>query len=144
MSQTTFYCLPAAVGLWVGLAPARYILLAMSGVPFAEGWRNPRGASKRVSSDLLQRFEAVHANAGEGLPIFFGAVLAAVAAGVPAAEIDRVAVNYVLSRVAYTAVYLAASPKRKWLGFLRTGVFAAGFFSLVGLFLSAAKHAPKA
>ena len=140
MSQVAFNCLPAAVGLWVGLAPARYILLWMSGVPFLEGWRNPRGASKRVSSDLLQRFEAVHANAGEGLPLFFGAVLAAVAAGVPAAEVDAVAVRYIVSRVAYTAVYLAASPKRKWLGMLRTGCFAAGFFSLMGLFLSAAKH----
>ena len=140
MSQVAFYCLPAAVGLWVGVAPARYLLLAASGVPFAELWRNPRGASKRVSSDLQQRFEAVHANAGEGLPLLFGAVLAAVAAGVPAPEIDAVAVRYVVSRVAYTAVYLAASPQRPWLGPLRTGCFAVGFFSLVNLFLSAAKH----
>ena len=140
MSQVAFYCLPAAVGLWVGVAPARYLLLASSGVPFLEGWRNPRGASKRLSNDLLQRFEAVHANAGEGLPLLFGAVLAAVAAGVPAAEIDDVAVRYVASRAVYTVVYLASTPKRAWMGMLRTGCFAYGFFSLMGLFLSAAKH----
>lgn len=140
MSQVAFYCLPAAVGLWVGVAPARYLLLTASGVPFAEAWRNPCGASKRVSSDLMQRFEAVHSNAGEGLPLLFGAVLAAVVAGVPAAEIDAVAVRYVVSRVAYTAVYLASSPQRRWLGFVRTGVFSVGFFSLMGLFMSAAKH----
>ena len=143
MSQVAFYCLPAAVGLWVGVAPARYILLASSGVPFLEGWRNPRGASKRVTSDLQQRFEAVHANAGEGLPIFFGAVLAAVAAGVPAAEVDAVAVRYVLSRIAYTAVYLASTPKRRWMGVLRTGCFMAGFLSCMSLFFSAAKHRGK-
>lgn len=143
MSQVAFYCLPAAVGLWMGVAPARYILLVASGVPLAEAWRNPRGASKRVSSDLLQRFEAVHANAGEGLPLLFGAVLAAVAAGVPAAEVDVVAVRYVLSRAAYTAAYLASAPTRKWLGVVRSGCFAVGFFSLIGLFLSAAQHRGK-
>ena len=144
MSQVAFYCLPAAVGLWVGVAPARYLLLTASGVPFTEAWRNPRGCSKRVSSDLQQRFEAVHANAGKGLPLLFGAVLAAVAAGVPAPEVDAVAVRYVISRVAYTAVYLAASPQRKWLGFLRTGCFAYGFFSLMGLFLAVGGQAPRA
>ena len=140
MSEVAFLCLPAAVGMWMAVAPARYILLAASGVPFLEGWRNPRGASKVVCSDLQQRFEAVHANAGEGLPLLFGAVLAAVIAGVPVAAVDAVAVRDIVSRVAYTGAYLASSPKRKWLGVVRSSCFAVGFFSLVGLFLSAAKH----
>ena len=143
MSAVAFTCLPAAVGLWMLVAPARYVMLAVNGLPFLEGWRNPRGACKVVSSDLQQRFEAVHLNAGEGLPLLFGAVLAAVVAGVPDAEVDAVAVRYLWSRVAYTVVYLASSPKRRWLGLVRTGCFAVGFFSLVGLFMSAAEKRGK-
>lgn len=141
MSQVAFACLPAAVALWFGTAPLRYAALTLGGVPLMEVWRNPRGASKRAKNDdLLQRFEAVHANAGEGLVILFGAVLAAVAAGVPDADVDAVAVRYVVSRVAYTAVYLLSSPSRRWLGLVRSGCWATGFFSLLGLLLQAAKQ----
>jgi uncharacterized MAPEG superfamily protein len=140
MSQVAFNCLSAATVLWVGTAPLRYIALVLSGIPLAEAWRNPRGASKlRLTDDLLQRCEAVHANAGEGLPLFIGAVLAAVAAGVPAAKIDELAIRYVASRVAYTGVYLASTPKRKWLGPLRSVFFGIGFVgSTMALFLAAA------
>ena len=101
MSQVPFYCLPAAVGLWFLPAPLRHLILYSSGLPFAETWRNPRAASKlRPNHDLLQRCEAVHANALEGLVFFFGSVLAAVVAGVPSEQVDTAAVTYVASRVA--------------------------------------------
>ena len=140
MSQVAFYCLPAAVGLWFVTAPLRHLVLYSSGLPFAEVWRNPRAASKlRPNDDLLQRVEAAHANALEGMPMFFGAVLAAVVAGVPATQVDTAAVTYVLSRVVYTGVYLASSPSRKWLGPIRTLCFAAGFLQVMTLFVAAAE-----
>ena len=139
MSQVAFYCLPAAVGLWFLPAPLRHLILYSSGLPFAETWRTPRAASKlRPNHDLLQRCEAVHANALEGLVMFFGSVLAAVVAGVPSEQVDTAAVTYVASRVAYTAVYLASSPKRRWLGPVRTLCFAAGFTPVLFLFFAAA------
>ena len=164
MSQVAFTCLPVAVGLWVGVAPAKYVIPWVRGRNLADVWRNPRQpVNCPADDDLLTRVHAVHANAGEGLPLLFGAVLAAVAAGVPDADIDaarrrrttsaaahrsraadshpllpQVALNYIYSRVAYTVVYLASAPNRKWLGPIRTSLFAAGFFGLMKLFFQAA------
>lgn len=127
----------------MAIAPLRYILLAsVTKLPVSTVWRAPRdffACKAAKDAELLQRLEAVHANAQEGLPVFFAAVLAAVIAGVPAEEVDRVAVNYIASRVAYTVVYLASSRSRAWLGPVRTLSFAAGFFPVFGLFLSAAR-----
>lgn len=143
MSSVAFGCLPAAAGLWLCTTPVRYVVLAAATkAPLKDVWRSPRPFFKSAaaqSSDLLGRLDAVHANAGEGLPLVFGAVLAAVVAGVDNARVDAAAVAYIVSRVAYMTVYLLSSRARPWLGPLRSMCFAAGLVPLAGLFSAAVR-----
>ena len=142
MSSVAIKCLPAAVMLWAAPAPARMaVRVAGSGASFLEVWRNPRKVvvNKPEVVDLLARIDAIHANAQEGLPIFFGAVLTALVVGVPNAEIDAAAVTYVMSRLVYSVVYLFSTPKLKFMGPLRTLTFAVGLNALFQLFFKAVK-----
>ncbi|KAH9893684.1 hypothetical protein F4778DRAFT_748166 [Xylariomycetidae sp. FL2044] len=119
----------------------RFLNLSSPGRKFFDG-RNPRTFPDRLEkSDLdkrtqqrLLRCEACTANGFEGLPLFAAAVTAGNAAGLSAAFMNTVAVGYLVSRVAFTYIYVwaqedAASGVEKY----RTLVWLVG----VGLLMSA-------
>ncbi|KAI1640223.1 hypothetical protein F4809DRAFT_591966 [Biscogniauxia mediterranea] len=83
----------------------------------------PRSFQERVKSDdkmdkatknRILRSDAAAANAQETLPLFLGSVLAANVAGVPARTINLLAAAYLVSRVAYTIVYVWLQENRKF------------------------------
>jgi uncharacterized MAPEG superfamily protein len=143
MTSVAVNCFPAAVALWLAPAPARLYVKARLSSTGIRGLVNANRNLRALpvppeAQDLVTRLEMVHGNAGESLPIFFAAILAGIACGVPAAAVDAVAVQYLRLRVGYAAVALASTPKRPWLGLVRTGIWFYSTGALLQLMLKAA------
>jgi uncharacterized MAPEG superfamily protein len=108
---------------------------------------NPREAFLRASADtnnpsvgMMQRAAAAHNNMLECLPWYLGALLFAMAAGVPTKNVDAVAVYYVVARTAYILLYIFGSSPR--LALCRTLTFFTLLGSCLYLFCHAASLAP--
>ncbi len=93
-------------------------------------------AAPRAGVDQLpprqQRAYWAQLNAFEAFPLFAAAVIIAHLAGGRQATIDLLAVAFVGFRILYTLAYLYDRP------LLRSLVWAAGMFSVIGLFIAAA------
>ncbi|KAI0597662.1 hypothetical protein F4775DRAFT_593131 [Biscogniauxia sp. FL1348] len=66
-----------------------------------------------ITKNRILRSDAAAANAQETLPLFLGSILAANVAGVPVRTINLLAAAYLVSRVAYTIVYVWLQENRK-------------------------------
>ena len=78
------------------------------------------------------RAYAAHQNHFEAFPPFAAAVFVATLANAAPAYVDRLAIAFVLLRIAYTAIYIRGKGK------LRSVAWALGFVCIVALFVSAA------
>lgn len=115
-------------------------------------YNNPREALARATenkendpqgwSAFVSRCSAAHNNQLEGLPIFFAALLFALASGTSQKHIDSVALTYVISRVFYIYVYVTGV--QKWKGPLRTVFWIIGLIANLYLLIVAATKAPAA
>jgi uncharacterized MAPEG superfamily protein len=92
--------------------------------------RDARGWQARLTG-LPYRAHAAHLNSFEAFPFFAAAVLAAMVAGADAGRVNLLAVAFVVSRLAYFAVYLAN------LAALRSLVWFAGFGCAIAIFVAA-------
>ncbi|MGQ2996124.1 MULTISPECIES: MAPEG family protein [Variovorax] len=114
------------------LTVAYWCVFIACGLPYLAAWIAKAGAFR--PSDNAQprdwaarqagwraRANAAQANSFEGLPFFIGAVLIAHQLGAAQLWIDRLAIAYVLLRVAYLALYIKGIPA------LRSAVWAAAF-----------------
>lgn len=77
------------------------------------------------------RADAAQANGFEAFPFFAAGVVIAVLQHVPVATIDRLAMVFVIARVAYIAFYVADRPQ------LRSPVWLIGFLATVALYVFA-------
>ncbi len=73
-----------------------------------------------------------HLNAFEAFPFFAAAVIIAHLADAEQSTIDAVAVGFVLARAVYSVLYIAG------IAYLRSIVWALGFFACIALFVIAA------
>jgi uncharacterized MAPEG superfamily protein len=81
-----------------------------------EGWR--------------KRAKAAASNAFEVFPFFAAAVLVAWTQGAPQEWVDRLAIVFVVARLAYVWAYVSDRPT------VRSGVWALGFFVTIAIFLA--------
>ena len=92
--------------------------------------RNPRDFPNRIEGVAKRAWDA-HLNSFESLPGFAAAVIIAHLAHAPQAQVDALAVGWLIARLAYVAFYLAgrSSP--------RTAAQLASLLCVIGLFISA-------
>ncbi|KAG0306455.1 hypothetical protein BGZ97_000732 [Linnemannia gamsii] len=104
---------------------------------------NPRGQLDKIENKMTKagwamakRAEGAHANGLETLPLFYGAVLAALHAGVAKDTVSFYSTFFVASRVLFNIVYIFNTSQLTALA--RTGIWTAGIISCLKLFLAAA------
>ncbi|KAF9927401.1 hypothetical protein FBU30_003259 [Linnemannia zychae] len=104
---------------------------------------NPRGQLEKIEKKMTaaawamaKRAEGAHINGLETLPVFYGAVLAALQAGVPKDTVSFYSIFFVASRVLFNLVYIFNTSELTALA--RTGIWTAGMISCLKLFLAAA------
>ncbi|KAF8952218.1 hypothetical protein CPC16_009902 [Podila verticillata] len=104
---------------------------------------NPRGQMERIQAkmtkedwQMAKRAEGAHNNGIETLPVFYGAVLAALYTGVPKDTVNFYAGLFVATRALFNVVYIFNTNQGTAL--IRTGLWTAGIASCVKLFLAAA------
>ncbi|KAF9956350.1 hypothetical protein BGZ72_002829 [Mortierella alpina] len=104
---------------------------------------NPRGQLERVESKLsasaaamAKRAESAHSNGLETLPIFYGAVLAALHAGISKDFVGYYSGMFLVSRALYNVIYILNTDRITALA--RSTVWGAGMYSCLRLFLAAA------
>ena len=122
------------IALWMILIAALLPYLTVGAAKFAGGDYN--NEQPRVWSATLTgwraRAYAAHQNHFEAFPPFAAAVLVATLTNAAAAYVDRLAIAFVLLRVAYTAIYIRGNAK------LRSAAWALGFACIVALFMAGA------
>ncbi|KAE8412384.1 hypothetical protein BDV36DRAFT_300953 [Aspergillus pseudocaelatus] len=127
-SNYSIYSIIAAYGL--GAAPHGYYLVKMmanakgqsSNILPRENLTNLKGKISTQVWDKLARARGAHLNAMEGIPMFAAAMLAGNLAKLPANDLNYMAVDYLASRMLYTAVYMGV--KSELGSYLRTGIWA--------------------
>ncbi|KAG0304896.1 hypothetical protein BGZ98_004861 [Dissophora globulifera] len=135
--------------LAAGLAYVPHVIRALIVINSTKQWNNvnPRGQIEKVegrmskaASAMAKRAEGAHNNGIETLPIFYGAVLAALHAGVAKDTVSFYAGFFLASRALYNIVYIFNTSRI--LAFARTGIWGSGIFACLKLFLAAAaaKH----
>ena len=117
---------------WMILIAALLPYLTVGAAKFTDsGYDN---AQPRVWSATLTgwraRAYAAHQNHFEAFPPFAASVLVATLANGTPALVDRLAIAFVLLRVAYTAAYIRGNAK------LRSAAWALGFVCIVALFVA--------
>jgi len=138
-------------GFWVlALAPHAYAIhVASGGKPANWDNRGPRTTAFRVALEKklppailskYQRCESASANAFENLPIFVAAIILGRMANLPADEMNRFAVKWLLGRAAHTIAYITISNKN--LTPLRTMAYFYTVSLAMGLFVKVAKAMP--
>ena len=147
-SLDAFGCLGAIAAL--AYVPHCLKVAAVVGATGGYGMRLPRDNAERAAAALekgerpadkqaahyIRRLQACHQNHLENFPIIAAAVLAAVAAGVPAADIDRAATAVLALRAAHLAAYALGSTNA--FAYLRALFWGAGLVPTVLLFSRAA------
>ncbi|KAF9083715.1 hypothetical protein BGX29_011150 [Mortierella sp. GBA35] len=143
-ANTALLALPAAAAL----AYAPHCIRAFIVLAQTKRWNNvnPRGQLDRAEGKMTKaawlmakRAESAHNNGIETLPIFYGAVLAALHAGVAKDTVNYWSTFFVASRFLYNVVYIFNTNQLSALA--RTTIWSAGIFSCVKLFLAAAAAA---
>ncbi|KAF9272279.1 hypothetical protein BGZ68_002558 [Mortierella alpina] len=128
-----------------GLAYAPHFIRALIVLNATKRWNNisPRGQVDKVESRMTKaayamakRAEGAHQNGLETLPLFYGAVLAALYAGVAKDTVTYYSKFFVLSRLAFNIVYIFNTNQLS--AGLRTGIWSAGIIACIRLFLEAA------
>ncbi|KAF9915794.1 hypothetical protein BX616_005347 [Lobosporangium transversale] len=128
-----------------GIAYAPHFIHALIVINATKRWNNisPRDQLEKIENRMskaawamAKRTKSAHINGLETLPIFYGAVLAALQAGVAKDTINFYAGFFVASRALYTLVYIFNTNQITALA--RTGIWAAGMAACVKLFLAAA------
>ncbi|KAF9582843.1 hypothetical protein BGW38_010688 [Lunasporangiospora selenospora] len=104
---------------------------------------NPRGQLDKVEAKMTKaawamakRAEGAHSNGLETLPIYFGAILAALYAGVPKETVTYYAKFFIGTRFLFNIIYIFNTNNITALA--RTGVWTASIAACVKLFLAAA------
>lgn len=121
----THWCLIAAA-----LLPFVAAYIAKAGAFGLRDNHHPREWAARQNGWRARGVAAMH-NSFEGLPLFFGAVLAAQIWGADPARVGTLALAYVLLRAAYIGLYLAG------LGTLRSLVFGLALLANLAIFFVA-------
>ncbi|CAO3571796.1 unnamed protein product [Mortierella alpina] len=128
-----------------GLAYAPHFIKALIVVNATKRWNNinPRGQVEKVESKLsasaaamAKRAESAHSNGLETLPIFYGAVLAALHAGIPRDFVSYYSGMFLVTRAMYNVIYILNTDRITALA--RSTVWGAGIYSCLRLFLAAA------
>ena len=122
------------IALWMILIAALLPYLTVGIAKFSGG--DYDNATPRVWSTTLSgwraRAYAAHQNHFEAFPPFAAAVLVATLTNASPPFVDRLAIAFVLLRVAYTAAYIRGNPT------LRSAAWALGFVCVAALFLASA------
>ncbi|KAF9200635.1 hypothetical protein BGZ49_009130 [Haplosporangium sp. Z 27] len=128
-----------------GVAYAPHFIRALIVINATKRWNNvsPRGQLEKIETRMTKdawamakRAEGAHVNGLETLPLFYGAVLAALHAGVDKDTVSYYSSFFIISRIIYTAVYILNTNQISALA--RTGVWSASVFACLKLFLAAA------
>ncbi|KAG0246248.1 hypothetical protein B0O80DRAFT_439306 [Mortierella sp. GBAus27b] len=128
-----------------GIAYAPHFIRALIVVNATKRWNNvsPRGQLEKVETRMTKaawamakRAEGAHINGLETLPIYYGAILAALQAGVPKDTINYYASFFLIARVVFNAVYILNNSQLTAL--VRTAVWTSSIGACVKLFLAAA------
>ncbi|KAG0365633.1 hypothetical protein BC939DRAFT_442917 [Gamsiella multidivaricata] len=128
-----------------GLAYAPHFIRGLIVINATKRWNNisPRGQLEKIESRMskaswamAKRTEGAHINGLETLPVFFGAVLAALHAGVAKDTVNFYAGFFVASRLLFNIVYIFNTTQIAALA--RTGIWTAGMAACLKLFLAAA------
>jgi uncharacterized MAPEG superfamily protein len=119
---------------WMILVAAVLPYLTVGTAKFAGG--DYDNASPRIWSTTLTgwraRAYAAHQNHFEAFPPFAAAVIVATLAGASPPLVDRLAIAFVLLRVAYTAIYIRGNAR------LRSVAWTLGLICVVALFAAGA------
>ncbi|KAF9995662.1 hypothetical protein BGZ80_011065 [Entomortierella chlamydospora] len=128
-----------------GIAYAPHFIRALIVINATKRWNNvsPRGQLEKVETRMTKaawamakRAEGAHMNGLETLPVFYGAVLAALHAGVDKDTVNFYSGFFVISRVIFNIVYILNTNQITAL--TRTGIWSAGMIACLKLFLAAA------
>ncbi|MEH6461483.1 MAPEG family protein [Chitinimonas sp. JJ19] len=122
------------------------VLLPYVWICFAKFGRQPDGSKLRYNNHTPRLQQAqmegraaravgAHQNAFEALPAFAVAVLVAVQAGVPVAQVDIAAMVFIVARVLHGVCYLADLPRARSLSWV------VGLLSVIALFVMALRLA---
>merc|ERR1712216_47371 len=102
----------------------------------------PREVSVKLQASmegLIKRLTGCQANAWENLPVFIGAVLCALHAGVSKPVVEQACVNYLACRLLFTVFYIAPGAPDKWIDMLswfRSFAFIGGMYNCITLYLA--------
>lgn len=123
---------PFTLAFWCVLAAAVIPILAVYPAKFDRALdnRDPR-ARHAEQTGLARRAYAAHQNGFEAFAFFAAAVIIATLTGADGTIVDRLAVAFVLVRIAYTLAYFAG------LSFVRSGLFALGWGASAAIFTAA-------
>jgi uncharacterized MAPEG superfamily protein len=127
MNVELIYLLLAALMVPLSKAP---LFRAMSRDEGGYDNRNPRAQQARMSG-YGARALAAHQNMIEAFPLFAAGLLAALWAGVDSTWVHVLSLSFLITRVAYTWLYVADRAS------LRSLVWSIGFFACLGLILLA-------
>ncbi|GJJ77645.1 hypothetical protein EMPS_10004 [Entomortierella parvispora] len=128
-----------------GIAYAPHFIRALIVINATKRWNNvsPRGQLEKVETRMskaawamAKRAEGAHINGIETLPIFYGAVLAALQAGVAKDTVNYYSGLFLATRVLYNLVYIINTTQITALA--RTGIWTASMVACLKLFLAAA------
>ncbi|KAF9427167.1 hypothetical protein BGZ94_005369 [Podila epigama] len=128
-----------------GLAYIPHFLRAFIVAKAVKNWDNinPRGQLERVqqkmtkeSYAMAKRAESAHVNGIETLPIFYGAILAALHTGVAKDTVNFYAGLFLASRALFNVVYIFNT--NNCTALIRTAVWSTSIFACGKLILSAA------
>jgi uncharacterized MAPEG superfamily protein len=124
---TPFLCVLAALVLI--FVPRMFVAAAQAKQPEGYDNRNPRAQQAKLTG-LGARAQAAHQNSLEGFAPFAAAVIIAHLAGADPAWSSILACGYVVSRVAYLALYLGDVPAARSLVWIIGTGFVIGLFVL--------------
>ncbi|KAG0043101.1 hypothetical protein BGZ83_011825 [Gryganskiella cystojenkinii] len=128
-----------------GIAYAPHFIRALIVIQATKKWNNvsPRGQLEKVEARMTKsawamakRAEGAHSNGMETLPVFYGAVLAALHAGVAKDTVNFYAGLFLAARALYNIVYIFNTTQITALA--RSGIWATSLFACLKLFLAAA------
>ncbi len=115
---------------WMVLVAALLPYLTVGGAKAQQGYDNAQPRTYLASlRGWRARADWAHRNHFEAFPAFAAAVIIAQLKGTPQPTIDRLAVGFVLLRLAYTAAYLAGAASTRSL------LWFAGLACVVALFV---------
>ncbi|KAI1866362.1 uncharacterized protein JN550_007750 [Neoarthrinium moseri] len=142
-TNVSYYTIPVALGLalyprvYAGLSgPGKKYFTPQNPRAFVDNLEKTEALDKKLRLRLI-RAEACGANAFENLPLFAAAVTAGNAAGLSVQALNYLSVGYIVSRIAYTWVYIFGLGDRNVHPLARTAVWSAAIGCVMTLFVKA-------